>query len=502
MGWPGVSDCSTSYDPRFRDWYAGAAAGPKDVVIVIDVSGSMNSYSRMQLAREAAIKVVDTFTTADYATVIKFSSTATKYSAQLLNMDRANREAMKQWMGSSLNAGGGTNFIDAFEKVSEVFQASASATSNCNRVVLFLSDGEPNSWSPSDYVATTAKLASAKLLTYAFGSGAPTSILKQLACDNQGIVYTVSDGATDLGDVMSSYYKLLSLEGDPCHARWIDYDDIYTGTTLTGVCMAAFRKDSTAAASSCAGGTASHGSGSPGSADYYRIAKLIGVACVDMSLIASDADLRANPGWAAFEARMRSEQTLCARRNLTEGQLEHLRRDVSVLAMCGTAGSIPSSLITEPTYQATGTQRTCSSSLSGEPNEDGEGSEPPIGIIIPFLIAGVVVKASCDARRRKQREAESRSRQRQAAETIPPQAQATVVNQTIVNNMTHTTNVTQAGIPMQPGMAMPMQPGMAMPMAVAQPAAPGMAMPMAVAQPAAMDPNLPVAVAQPMGLSA
>jgi len=471
-------------------------------VIVIDVSGSMNSYSRMQLAREAAIKVVDTFTTADYATVIKFSSTATKYSAQLLNMDRANREAMKQWMGSSLNAGGGTNFIDAFEKVAEVFQASASATSNCNRVVLFLSDGEPNSWSPSDYVATTAKLASAKLLTYAFGSGAPTSILKQLACDNQGIVYTVSDGATDLGDVMSSYYKLLSLEGDPCHARWIDYDDIYTGTTLTGVCMAAFRKDSTAAASSCAGGTASHGSGSPGSADYYRIAKLIGVACVDMSLIASDADLRANPGWAAFEARMRSEQTLCARRNLTEGQLEHLRRDVSVLAMCGTAGSIPSSLITEPTYQATGTQRTCSSSLSGEPNEDGEGFEPPIGIIIPFLIAGVVVKASCDARRRKQREAESRSRQRQAAETIPPQAQATVVNQTIVNNMTHTTNVTQAGIPMQPGMAMPMQPGMAMPMAVAQPAAPGMAMPMAVAQPAAMDPNLPVAVAQPMGLSA
>ena len=31
--WPGMQDCN-DYDPRFRDWYAAAASGPKDVVLV------------------------------------------------------------------------------------------------------------------------------------------------------------------------------------------------------------------------------------------------------------------------------------------------------------------------------------------------------------------------------------------------------------------------------------------------------------------------------------
>ena len=39
----GVNWCPESYDPRFRPWYSAGAAGPKDAVIVIDVSGSMSS---------------------------------------------------------------------------------------------------------------------------------------------------------------------------------------------------------------------------------------------------------------------------------------------------------------------------------------------------------------------------------------------------------------------------------------------------------------------------
>ena len=35
------------YDPRRRPWFVAASSGPKDVVIVIDVSGSMEDYGRM-----------------------------------------------------------------------------------------------------------------------------------------------------------------------------------------------------------------------------------------------------------------------------------------------------------------------------------------------------------------------------------------------------------------------------------------------------------------------
>ena len=48
---PGYSfDCpygEFTYDPRVRPWYVGASSGPKDVIIVLDTSGSMNSLGRM-----------------------------------------------------------------------------------------------------------------------------------------------------------------------------------------------------------------------------------------------------------------------------------------------------------------------------------------------------------------------------------------------------------------------------------------------------------------------
>lgn len=64
LGWPTVQWCNSvggsAWDPRFRPWYAIAAAGPKDVVIIMDTSGSMQSHGRIDLARDATIKVLDT----------------------------------------------------------------------------------------------------------------------------------------------------------------------------------------------------------------------------------------------------------------------------------------------------------------------------------------------------------------------------------------------------------------------------------------------------------
>ena len=51
--WPSMQFCSNTYDPRLRPWYSAAATGPKDVVIVIDVSGSMSNNGRIQMARDA-----------------------------------------------------------------------------------------------------------------------------------------------------------------------------------------------------------------------------------------------------------------------------------------------------------------------------------------------------------------------------------------------------------------------------------------------------------------
>ena len=418
MGWPGVGDCGTSYDPRFRDWYAGAAAGPKDVIIVIDTSGSMGStnpvgISRMAIAREAALKVVGTLTSIDYATVIGFSSSSNKWTNQLQRMSAANKALMRSWINSNLVEGGSTNFQAAFSAVANVISASTSSTTNCNRIVLFLSDGVPNSWSTGDYATATAQLQGAQLVTYALGSGASSVVLKQLACENEGILYEVADN-DNLGDVMAGYYKLLSPELDPCQPRWIEYEDIYTGNSLLAVCMAAYRKYSTADANSCSGGTSGYGTGTSSSADWYKVPKLLGVACIDMQLIATDAEMRAHPGWSGFEARYRSEQSNCPQRSLTEGQREALRRDVSLSAMCASAPPIPPSLIAEPSYSATGSARQCARAFSSSGDDEG-GAGGLLGGLAPLVIGvGVVMYL------RKQHSARIRARNAKARAPLPP----------------------------------------------------------------------------------
>ena len=378
MQWPGMSDCSDSYDPRFREWFAGAAAGPKDVVIVVDTSGSM-SGGRMSLAINAAKQVVNTLTDADYATVIGFSTNAYKMGNTLQRATRANRESMRSWIDRNMQASGGTNFRAAFQAVKDVLTATPTA-SGCNRVILFLSDGEPSAWTESDYATTRSDLASlgqAHLLTYALGSGADSRVLKNLACQNGGILYEVADDA-NLGDIMAEYYKLLSPMMEQCSPRWISYLDTYTQTELLGLCIAAYSKQSNSDPNSCSAEAGSGREVASGS-DYSHVPELIGVACIDMSLIASESDLRAQSGWSAFEERIQDERSACSTRTLTEGQMELLRRRVSTSAMCDSGTTFPDGATDETTYTATGTARACSDAMGID------------GLLDAGAIAGIVV---------------------------------------------------------------------------------------------------------------
>jgi len=382
-----MSDCGTRYDPRFRPWYAGAAAGPKDVVIVVDTSGSMLG-TRMELAIEAAAAVIDTLTDADYAMVIGFSGGATSWRpGGLVQMTKNNRDSAKDWIRSSLSAVGSTNFVGAFEATFDVL-AATSVSSDCNRVVLFLSDGIPNSWGDADYSNTQARLAAlghAHLITYALGSGVDTSIMHRLACENAGIMYEVPDDA-NLADIMAEYYKILAPMIEPCEPRWIEYEDVYTGVTLLAGCVAAYRKLDAGSASSCANGTFSYGTGNWSDDSFFEVPKLIGVACIDMSLIVEDATLRAHQGFAGFQARIEQERTVCPRRTLSEGQLEMLRRDVSPSAQC-TAHTIPAHLLVEPTYAANGEARRCSE----EESQSQQGVGVIVGIVVGSLVGALVV---------------------------------------------------------------------------------------------------------------
>lgn len=62
------------YDPRVRPWYVAASSGPKDVVIIMDISGSMVDEGRLALAQDAVASVLGTINEHTYVNIVLFST--------------------------------------------------------------------------------------------------------------------------------------------------------------------------------------------------------------------------------------------------------------------------------------------------------------------------------------------------------------------------------------------------------------------------------------------
>ena len=189
--------------------YAAAASGPKDVVLVIDTSGSM-AGDLNNMAKQAANMVIDTLTAVDYVTIVKYSSGAQAYSSTLVEATDANKALLKAWIDAEIGASGTTNFRAGFEKAWEVVDAT-NASSNCNRIMLFLSDGSPsNSWRNSDALWVMTKAASydppMHVLTYGLGEDANADVLKDIACRGNGIYYSVTEST--IANTMASYFQV------------------------------------------------------------------------------------------------------------------------------------------------------------------------------------------------------------------------------------------------------------------------------------------------------
>jgi len=216
-------ECSSgesTYDPRIRPWYVAASSGPKDVILILDTSGSMRSRGRLDLMKEAAKRVIGTLGVSDYFSVIAFNDNANHVgnafvddSALLLRANSDNKNAMLEKI-DALQAAGGTNFITGFDLAFKTFKSSDAAelSSSCHKAILFLTDGENNDDTGAlmSFIDQQRSVYEAEkkpvLFTYSFGAGATNDVPKNIACANDGIWAPVDDGG-DLARSMGAYYK-------------------------------------------------------------------------------------------------------------------------------------------------------------------------------------------------------------------------------------------------------------------------------------------------------
>eukprot|EP00929_Paragymnodinium_shiwhaense_P038093 TRINITY_DN20191_c0_g1_i1.p1 TRINITY_DN20191_c0_g1~~TRINITY_DN20191_c0_g1_i1.p1 ORF type:complete len:637 (+),score=37.27 TRINITY_DN20191_c0_g1_i1:136-2046(+) len=304
--WPAYEICFEGFDSRMRPWYATAAAGPKDLVIVLDRSGSTNKNSRWPVVKDAAKKVLHTLAVADFVSVVTFATEAAVYDgehgANLHRVMTSTRNNITAWINSQ-EALGGTNFRAGLQLAGEALAAGKASgrTSGCASMVIFLTDGVDSEGFKASEVKDIPGLKDAVLLTYSFGTGiGDQQLVKKLACQNSGIWHEVPDGG-DIASIMSNYYMPLAASMNSPRARWLTYKDMGTGTDLVSACCPIY--DSSA-----------------------EVRLLNGVACMDLNVVIDLPTFSWKEDYNRAWYEMLNSATTCSTGNISDAHLDFFRR--------------------------------------------------------------------------------------------------------------------------------------------------------------------------------
>ena len=111
---------------------------PKDIVFVLDRSGSMKGDKKIQQARDALVFCLRALNDRDRFGIVTFSDRVDRFNDTLLEYTSDNKEKAVRYV-ESIEANGGTNIHDALLSALALQQPEEGRT----RMILFLTDGLP-----------------------------------------------------------------------------------------------------------------------------------------------------------------------------------------------------------------------------------------------------------------------------------------------------------------------------------------------------------------------
>ena len=169
---------------------ADAAALRRDVVAVIDVSGSM-SGEKIQQAKSALIQLLGTLREGDRFRLVAFSGGVRRYAPGWTGVTADARHDAETWI-RSLDAEGGTNIAGA---LTEAFAQTPAEQSL--GVVVFLTDGQASTGETDpERIAASAEQGRGKFRVFSFGIGddVNTYLLDQLTERARGTTEYIRPG--------------------------------------------------------------------------------------------------------------------------------------------------------------------------------------------------------------------------------------------------------------------------------------------------------------------
>lgn len=222
------------FDCRLRPWYIEAAASPKDMVILVDISGkkkkrdarlyfpmrngnqsviSICAFSffsfmapilvfqsgsmrgqRKDIAKHVVSNILETLTTNDFVNILKFSekieSVVKCFNESLVPATLDNIRSLNAGMegiDTEKIANYSAALINAFDILQNYRNNDEGA--GCNQAIMLISDGVPHDFNDTfrQYNWPNETYRHVRLFTYLIGSEVPDfQLIKEMACINQG----------------------------------------------------------------------------------------------------------------------------------------------------------------------------------------------------------------------------------------------------------------------------------------------------------------------------
>lgn len=173
------------------------ARHPADVALVVDVSGSMAGQPIAD-AKTAAKGFVDRLEPAvDQVALVSFSDSAT------VNQVLAAYAGTVRFAIDALSAGGNTNIADALARARAELDGPRHRAANA-RVIVLLSDGQPNVGGDPRAEAAAAKAAGIRIFTIGLGDGVDPALLRDLATSPSDYFYAPTS------DQLAAIYEQIS----------------------------------------------------------------------------------------------------------------------------------------------------------------------------------------------------------------------------------------------------------------------------------------------------
>jgi len=206
------------YDVRMQEWYTKSAMSAKNIVILLDTSGSMTTEARMSIGKYTIIKLLETLTEDDFFTVLTFSGDTKPLmdcfvdSENNTDLVRANARTKASVIENLVNikTENIANFTSGLSTAFQTLERFEEKGASCNQAIMLITDGIVSK--EDELFEKYNKDKKIRMFTYYINlQDSAVGIAKEISCENHGYFTHIST----LSEVKEQILKYIPVMSRP-----------------------------------------------------------------------------------------------------------------------------------------------------------------------------------------------------------------------------------------------------------------------------------------------